>query len=333
MSILGDRIKKERENLNMTREDLAKKIGVSYSAIAMYEQGNREPSNELILKMCEIFNCTLDYLVGQSDFKTLKEEIENYKDSFSSYGIKPELIDDVFFQNTDLSSEEKDVLSKLLTYTSDSFDSGEIKDIDIYTFLGDYPLTNEQKNKIIRNFIISLESQVKMFSQLSAISNKYSLEMLTEQKKHLENILNDLDGVYDPAYYLCPVYGRISAGQPNWAEENIEGHIPVPIMGEISDPENCFYLKVNGESMNLLVKNGAYALIHKQDIVDDGDVAVVLVNGYDATLKRFSKQGNFVVLEPMSSVKDDPEIKTQIYDKKTSIKILGKYIGKFELNK
>ena len=50
MNVLGSRIKKERENLNLSREDLAKKLGVSYSAIAMYEQGNREPNNEIILK-------------------------------------------------------------------------------------------------------------------------------------------------------------------------------------------------------------------------------------------------------------------------------------------
>lgn len=76
MSILGDRIKKERENLNLTREDLAKKLGVSYSAIAMYEQGNREPNNELALKICEIFNCTLDYLMGKSNYKSVWEEYD-----------------------------------------------------------------------------------------------------------------------------------------------------------------------------------------------------------------------------------------------------------------
>ncbi len=54
---------------------------------------------------------------------------------------------------------------------------------------------------------------------------------------------------------------------------------------------------------------------------------MVLVNGYDATLKKFSKQGDFVVLEPMSN---DPSFQTQIYTKDTPIKIIGKYIGKFE---
>lgn len=132
-------------------------------------------------------------------------------------------------------------------------------------------------------------------------------------------------------YYMCPVYGQISAGQPNWAEECIEGRLPIdPDLMGIVNPEEHFFLRVNGESMNNIVKNGAFALIHKQDIVNDGEIAVVLVNGYDATLKRFTKKGDVVVLEPDSS---DNSFKMQIYDKNTPIKILGKYVGKMEINK
>lgn len=133
----------------------------------------------------------------------------------------------------------------------------------------------------------------------------------------------------EPKFYMCPVYGQISAGIPNWAEECIEGRLPIdPNMMNIVDPEECFFLRVNGESMNKLVRNGAYALIRKTDWVENGEVAVVLVNGFDATLKKFSKQGDLVVLEPMSN---DSSFQVQIYDKNTPIKILGKYIGKFEM--
>ena len=129
---------------------------------------------------------------------------------------------------------------------------------------------------------------------------------------------------------MVPVYGEISAGQPNWAEENIEGRIPIdPNLMNIVNPEEHFFLRVNGESMNKIIKNGAFALIHKQDFVDDGDIAIVLVNGYNATLKKFTKQDNFIILEPQSN---DESFKSQVYDKTTSIKIIGKYVGKMELN-
>lgn len=131
-------------------------------------------------------------------------------------------------------------------------------------------------------------------------------------------------------FYICPIYGKISAGQPNWAEECLDGYLPIdPNLMNIVNPEECFFLKINGESMNKVIKNGAYALIRKTDFVENGEIAVVLVNGFDATLKKFTKQGDVIVLEPMS---DDPTITTQVYNKDTSIKVIGKYIGKMEMN-
>lgn len=132
-------------------------------------------------------------------------------------------------------------------------------------------------------------------------------------------------------YYMCPVYGHINAEQPDWEEKCIEGRFPIDseLMG-ISNPEEHFFLRVKEESMNNVIRNGAFALIHKQDVVEDGEIAVVLINGYDATLKKFTKQRDVIILEPDSN---DDSFKIQVYDKNTPIKILGKYIGKMEINK
>lgn len=133
----------------------------------------------------------------------------------------------------------------------------------------------------------------------------------------------------DSLLYMCPVYGKISAGQPNWIEECIEGRIPIdPDMMNIHNPEDCFFLRVNGESMNKEIKNGGFALIKKTDFVENGEIAVVLVNGFDATLKKFTKQGDLIILEPMST---DSSFETQVYDKNTEVKVIGKYIGKMEM--
>ena len=149
-------------------------------------------------------------------------------------------------------------------------------------------------------------------------------------KSDIKNNHSNIDES-DKKFYMCPVYGQISAGQPNWAEECIEGRLPLdPDLMGIVNPEEHFFLRVNGESMNKVVRNGAFALIHKQDIVEDGEIAAVLVNGYDATLKKFTRQGDMIILEPESN---DDSFKTQVYDKNTPIKILGKYVGKMEINK
>lgn len=144
---------------------------------------------------------------------------------------------------------------------------------------------------------------------------------LIEDEKKKEIVLNK--------FHMAPVYGRISAGQPNWAEECIEGKLPIdPELMNITNPEECYFLRVNGESMNKVVKNGAYALIRKTDFVENGSIAVVLVDGNDATLKKFSKQGDLIILEPLST---DESFTTQVYNKDTQIRIIGKYIGKMEM--
>lgn len=144
------------------------------------------------------------------------------------------------------------------------------------------------------------------------------------------DVRNNID-TSNKRVYMCPVYGQISAGQPNWAEECIEGRLMLdPDLMGIVNPEEHFFLRVNGESMNKVIRNGAFALIHKQDTVESGEIAVVLVNGYDATLKKFTRQGDLIILEPQSN---DESFKTQVYDKTIPIKILGKYVGKMEINK
>lgn len=166
---------------------------------------------------------------------------------------------------------------------------------------------------------LSTENVIKL-AEFFNVSTDY---LLGKSDKRNSDLKND-------KLFLAPVYGKISAGLPNWAEECLDGYLPIdPNLMNISNPEECFFLRVDGESMNKILKNGSYALIRKTDFVEDGEIAVVLVNGFNATIKKFTKQRDFIALEPMS---DDPSIKTQIYTKDTSIKVIGKYIGKMEIN-
>ena len=181
-----------------------------------------------------------------------------------------------------------------------------------------------------KNEVFSIKKHLILKDNIDDINQ--CLNIIKGMKDYYSLKINEyINNNINTKYYMCPVYGQISAGQPNWAEENIEGRLPIDSdLMDIINPEEYFFLRVNGESMNNVVRNGAFALIHKQDMVEDGEIAVVLVNGYSATLKRFTKKGDVVVLEPDSS---DPSFKTQIYDKSTPIKILGKYVGKMEINK
>lgn len=128
-----------------------------------------------------------------------------------------------------------------------------------------------------------------------------------------------------------PIVGRVPAGEPLLASENIEGYLPIdPSMYGITNPDDFFFLRVVGDSMNKVVKNGSYVLIRKQDYAEDGDVVVAIVNGdEEATLKRFKELGNgFVALKPESY--SDEFVDRIISLKDTNFKILGKVIGDFK---
>lgn len=70
-----NRIKQLREEKNITQQELANKINGAKSTIAMYEKGTRKPSMQILIKLSDIFDCSIDYLLGKSDVR--KPEIQN----------------------------------------------------------------------------------------------------------------------------------------------------------------------------------------------------------------------------------------------------------------
>ena len=62
-----NRIKLLREELQMSQKELALKMGLSEGSISLYEKEERKPSYEVLLKLSEIFSCSIDYIVGNSD--------------------------------------------------------------------------------------------------------------------------------------------------------------------------------------------------------------------------------------------------------------------------
>ncbi len=309
------------------QRDFADATGVNRAYLSRYmnKKINNPPSPKILEKIANNSNGVISYAQLM--------EVCGYIDvsvDFDSTQIKQRteyILNNIdYLLSIGLSSQQ---ISKLQDIMNMDFSSNEYHQ-SIDNFIATLPLETAYP---LLKFLQS------MINDLS-VKNQEQLALAQSLKKEAEELLNNAKSLKDlmriekkylkkSQVYMCPVYGQISAGQPNWAEECIEGRLPIdPNLMNIVDPEECYFLRVNGESMNKVVKNGAYALIRKTDWVDDGEIAVVLVNGYDATLKKFSKQGDFVVLEPMSN---DPSFQTQIYTKDTPIKIIGKYIGKFEM--
>lgn len=115
-----------------------------------------------------------------------------------------------------------------------------------------------------------------------------------------------------------PILGRIRAGMPIYAAENIEGYT----LTDLNGGAEYFGLRVTGDSMNAArIHEGDIVIVRRQDIVENGQIAVVLIDGQDATLKRFNRDGNIVTLMPQST---NPKNKALTYNlKNSSVKILG----------
>jgi transcriptional regulator with XRE-family HTH domain len=65
--VFSDRLKKLRNKINMRQEDIAIKLGIARTTYAMYEQGKREPDNDTLQKIADLFEVSVDFLLGRTD--------------------------------------------------------------------------------------------------------------------------------------------------------------------------------------------------------------------------------------------------------------------------
>jgi len=141
---------------------------------------------------------------------------------------------------------------------------------------------------------------------------------------NLENFDIDIKKVgtpYNPTVHKIPVLGYISAGLPLYADEHIIDYTYTDLNGGAE----YFALKVKGDSMNAAqINDGNTVIVRVQSIVENGDIAVVRVDGDEATIKRFKRDGDEVQLIPQSY---NPEHSVQIYNlKETPVEIVGKVV-------
>lgn len=95
-----------------------------------------------------------------------------------------------------------------------------------------------------------------------------------------------------------PVIGRVAAGTPITAEQNIEGTFPVPAQYVRG---NCYMLQVRGESMiNIGIMDGDLVLVEQQNTADNGDIVVAMIDGFEseATVKTFYRENGHIRLQP-----------------------------------
>ena len=84
-----------------------------------------------------------------------------------------------------------------------------------------------------------------------------------------------------------PLVGRVAAGMPIHAEDNIIGYVDIP--KRVAEQNDMFALLIKGNSMYPEIKDGDIVVVRKQGFVENRDIAIVRINGEDATCKRIEK--------------------------------------------
>lgn len=137
--------------------------------------------------------------------------------------------------------------------------------------------------------------------------SKYEVGTASPNPETLSKIADALDVSVDyllgsdsqparPGYIRVPVLGRVSAGIPiNAIEEVIDWE---DISAEAAGDGEYFGLQIKGHSMEPKISDGDVVIVRRQPDVDSGDIAVVLVNGDDATVKKIKKSPQGVTLIP-----------------------------------
>ena len=116
-----------------------------------------------------------------------------------------------------------------------------------------------------------------------------------------------------------PLVGKVAAGEPILATENIESYFPIP--AEFMPNVESFMLRVQGESMiNAGIFDGDNILVQRQDTARNGDMVVALVDD-SATVKTFYKEGDHIRLQPENDTMDPIIV--------PDCTILGKVFGVF----
>lgn len=140
----------------------------------------------------------------------------------------------------------------------------------------------------------------------------------------IDNLLGKTDALIPPGFQpmpemsAVPLVGSIACGTPILAEQNIEARIGVPALWQAD-----FALTCHGNSMVAMIQDGDIVCIRKQPEVENGEIAAVRI-GEEATLKRFYRQGDTVMLQA-----ENPAFSPLVYtrDQLNEITIEGRVVG------
>lgn len=165
---------------------------------------------------------------------------------------------------------------------------------------------------------VGLKSPSSVHAYLERLENKGYIAKSAMKNRSIVLIDQNDDILFTKKSTVdIPIVGKVSAGLPILATENIEDTFPVPV--SVAENKDIFMLKVSGESMiNVGILDGDFVLIEKRNNAKNGDIVLALIEE-SATIKTFYKEANRFRLQPENDSMDP------IYSDK--VEILGHVIA------
>lgn len=142
---------------------------------------------------------------------------------------------------------------------------------------------------------VNLKSTSSVHSHLETLEKNGYIRRDPTKPRAIE-ILDDTFNLTRREMVQVPILGRVAAGEPLLAQENIEDYYPIPV--EFMPNNDCFMLKVRGESMiNAGIMDGDYVVVSKCNTASNGEMVVAMIED-GATVKTFYREEGFVRLQP-----------------------------------
>jgi repressor LexA len=144
---------------------------------------------------------------------------------------------------------------------------------------------------------LNIKSTATAYSYIERLKNMGLLEKSPLKKRSLSlpQKVNDFKSI--------PLLGTIRAGAPIFAVENLDGYYPLP--NDFTSADEQFALRVVGDSMiNAGIYNGDIIIVNKQNSANNGEIVVALIDDC-ATVKRFYRKNNKIILHPENDFMED----------------------------
>ncbi|GGF10345.1 LexA repressor [Halobacillus andaensis] len=167
---------------------------------------------------------------------------------------------------------------------------------------------------------VGLASSSTVHGHLSRLEKKGFIRRDPTKPRAIEVIeLEEDSSIPRTEAAYAPVIGKVTAGSPITAIENIEEYVPLPDSLAGGD-DNTFVLIVQGESMiEAGILDGDMVIVRQQTTANNGDIVVAMTEDEEATVKRFFKESNHIRLQPENATMEPIIL--------NDVSILGRVVG------